>query len=1355
MEDKKYRETGEPETCSLEQFERIKYFYSQLLRVEDFEGEQKYLNEKRYLLNRLIHGVGLVCGLKVLEYKVENGKLWVKLSPGVALDCCGREIVVDKEGFFEVNGTWAEGNNCLYLKYKECLKGLVAAQANPSACEEVCCHSRTQETFELVLGNPPPALNVPLLLSPLEGSSVQASGVIFRWSSPQRAAEYEFTLATDQALINIVIQEVVTTAAYGPVNLDSNTNYWYAVRATEPSDSQQSVATFTTRGLMPLPAEEKITPGQQYYERYLQTCLTCTDPKVFLCAIKKEGDAFALDEATTGEYRSIVYNNPMLYNLLHCHLVDSNNPHHVTAGQTGALVSIDQLGNPGGDVDLEAGQGIIIEGFPSGQTGAAPKIKISAEKEVVTTGGGNTGVVNITIPKAAAKPKFVVERGILHHLETTLPPAVVLGLETKEKIIREEDFILQPQFATELAKECGEKTLPAVSFRALAIDDKKFDIMAMSTSTKEETIAVRWWAAPMVEEFLAPPVPEECELVPLPTHTGYKMALGTEITEFAISGDGMTIYAIDGKVKLNAAGAVYKSLDGGINWMPLPTISTSAGAIPVTNVAVAPDNPNIIAVSGGSDTSNIVDEVWMSNNGGTTWLKLPAPIGSAPTQRIMDLKVGPLPAGTTSGRDCLIATADNRAGNTSGGSLQIIGQTAAWVNVQAGGTADFTSCEFLPSYDGDRIVLGVGSNAGGTYLYTYNSRTPALEHAPVLLSSAIKDYDSAGAAGSILSSDIALPSDYDATDPVCERAYVGTASVPTINNDNVWRVSRTQSTAILGLNASVRSVAYSGTAAKGTLFVGEWSATGIVTQVRFTTDMTASRPVWIASFKPPTGNGGRAYVRVSPGFDSNSTVFCSTTGANESAFSVSRDGGVTYNQIAFIDNGVANDVFRIDSIVLTPDASTIFMATNDGADLSLWRSATIPTASSWERIFCATAAGPGRLAINVSGWASAPEIYLANSAAAVNGLYASYDGGSIFATRSLPLPGATFLSVASTKTVLVAIGNYVYKSTNGGWFWGLPVDAGAGAVNTVLPAPNGDILVGGSAGLTSISKDAGATFSPLQPGLNPAGNYAVIADEGYADNSILYAFDFAAGATSGVYRINVATDASWTNLAAPDGNVVGFGQSNGALYSMRSTACDRTLNPQSAVGEIIWEMMGRPAGVVRGRFSVANDCVYASDGITKLWFCRRLMTEEVPQGLQGPAVEPCVPVDPTTGRAEQITLTWSAMGTSQGPVNEYELWFAEADTNFKTPQTIIYTPPVATAPSITISGEGAIKLNAGTCYEWKIRSRRTVQGDLISGWSEVQKFCVCASPVTPPTPMLAAAPRATKRGKGKKRTKSK
>ena len=77
----------------LKQYVRNKFFYGKLLDVFHLELETDYLNGKRWLLNRLVTGCGVVCGLNVC---LTTDKKAIVVEPGVAIDCCGREIIVAK-----------------------------------------------------------------------------------------------------------------------------------------------------------------------------------------------------------------------------------------------------------------------------------------------------------------------------------------------------------------------------------------------------------------------------------------------------------------------------------------------------------------------------------------------------------------------------------------------------------------------------------------------------------------------------------------------------------------------------------------------------------------------------------------------------------------------------------------------------------------------------------------------------------------------------------------------------------------------------------------------------------------------------------------------------------------------------------------------------------------------------------------------------------------------------------------------------------------------------------------------------------------------------------------------------------
>ena len=90
-------------------FERNRYFYGKLLTVRDFEVEQRYHCTKRELLNRLVHGAGVVCGLGVTA----SDESTLMIESGMALDYQGREIVLPEALFRKLQ--MLEGQETLEL----------------------------------------------------------------------------------------------------------------------------------------------------------------------------------------------------------------------------------------------------------------------------------------------------------------------------------------------------------------------------------------------------------------------------------------------------------------------------------------------------------------------------------------------------------------------------------------------------------------------------------------------------------------------------------------------------------------------------------------------------------------------------------------------------------------------------------------------------------------------------------------------------------------------------------------------------------------------------------------------------------------------------------------------------------------------------------------------------------------------------------------------------------------------------------------------------------------------------------------------------------------------------------------
>src|ERR1051325_2084580 len=80
--------------CETPRLERNQYFFGKQFTVRDLLQEQRYVNEKRRIINRAVLGWGVVSGPDVC--KLDNGREFV-VRPGMALDCCGNEIIICDE----------------------------------------------------------------------------------------------------------------------------------------------------------------------------------------------------------------------------------------------------------------------------------------------------------------------------------------------------------------------------------------------------------------------------------------------------------------------------------------------------------------------------------------------------------------------------------------------------------------------------------------------------------------------------------------------------------------------------------------------------------------------------------------------------------------------------------------------------------------------------------------------------------------------------------------------------------------------------------------------------------------------------------------------------------------------------------------------------------------------------------------------------------------------------------------------------------------------------------------------------------------------------------------------------------
>lgn len=135
---------------------RNHFFYGKLLDEMHLRMEQEYLSGQRRLLNRLVLGNGVLCGLQVQLGPQGKGMV---VSAGVAIDGLGREIVVpqdmqiDLRLLAEADGIDADEKSEVHLVlcYRECKADYQPALISDCAPEDAKAPSTIVESFAFEL----------------------------------------------------------------------------------------------------------------------------------------------------------------------------------------------------------------------------------------------------------------------------------------------------------------------------------------------------------------------------------------------------------------------------------------------------------------------------------------------------------------------------------------------------------------------------------------------------------------------------------------------------------------------------------------------------------------------------------------------------------------------------------------------------------------------------------------------------------------------------------------------------------------------------------------------------------------------------------------------------------------------------------------------------------------------------------------------------------------------------------------------------------------------------------------------------------------------------------------------------
>lgn len=413
------------------------------------------------------------------------------------------------------------------------------------------------------------------------------------------------------------------------------------------------------------------------------------------------------------------------------------------------------------------------------------------------------------------------------------------------------------------------------TFTGLASRDYIFYVKAQDKNGNIEPV-------PVSRSFTIVGVPPPIVVpLPAPVGTGGIMLIGSDINRIAIGSDGITMYALD---SINSR--LYRSDSSGIGWLDIS--SKVSGGAPWVDMAIAPDDPRMVAVATDSGRG-----VYISGDAGATFNStgLSSVIGAGRAVRCLTIS-------TDYGNKREMA-AGIWSGMAGGGVLINILSNfpSGWFDAGVGGV-DVFAIKYSPSFAADGNLLAVVSNAAHTYLYTatrdLNSRTTTWNSSagyPVELCQ-----PGAGTPGTPLNyADISLPSDYNAASAYSRHIFASWSKNHT--SQDVYHIADYQ---VYRVNAPepISSIAYYGTGRSGKLLAGAAKCQGgggcYTVQTYFSANAITAGPgstIWQPSQKPPTGSRD-ARVSWSP----NGNIAYAGTSGTESAVSHSRDNGRTWNQ---------------------------------------------------------------------------------------------------------------------------------------------------------------------------------------------------------------------------------------------------------------------------------------------------------------------------------------------------------------------------------------------------------------------------------------------------------------------------
>jgi hypothetical protein len=810
-----------------------------------------------------------------------------------------------------------------------------------------------------------------------------------------------------------------------------------------------------------------------------------------------------------------------------------------------------------------------------------------------------------------------------------------------------------------------------------------------------------------------------------PNPTNNVLVAGVKASAFAVSPDGMTVFAWDA-----TATKMYVSTDGGVTFAVANggvaiAGAVAAGATRTAFMAISPkyatDKTAVLVQTDTAAFGN--NHVWWTTNGGTSWVDVAnaSLLANVPTNGDVISSVDLGYYWQTNVLNIVIGI--NGAVLAAGSNvLMFASGSFAWTPFGAL-TKQVVGVKFSPNHQSDAEVMAVFKGTAGlpsvdTYLTSsigglnFDITAGAVSYPAVLVAST-----TAG----LTSVQIATATDYLANTGA--PILVGTAGLTA--GDGIWRVAgRTAGAGGSSTNVLAQAGAHP---IIGLKVVGPLAtATAYYTyglqatsQVYRSTTFNTATVTWTGASKAPTGAAAAATNTLLGTGGTSIFAMTSGTATTDTALSVSTDGGANFQQTALIDVGTITNMSLVNVEVVDANTMFLIMANSSAGWLRTHVYKTTNGGTSWMRIFSSTSTSMTLISASPA-YATDATVVVADTATTI--VQKSVDGGNSFIPYGV-LAAPSALLTTTGGNFYTGAANVLYKS---GAFVG--ATGITGTVDSIAVSPKdttgATIAVGTTGDTVWQSTNGGTSFTQVGTAAISAGANALVA---YGPDGALYAGD-----NAGVYKWTTA----WSATIAPAATVaLGLVVSkDNTLYVADNTAStatahgvDRSLDPTDTTP--VFKSLSYASGFSVGE-RLSDIAVVSGTGADNIYVIDSsavIATNTYTGALQAfsdtliavPAI-----TAPKTGAVltdtTSTTLSWPAVAGA----TDYEVTFDGTAYSGITTNSIV-----------TSAAPMSLSLTPGSTHTWSVRvdsvTTPVVVGNTYSDSSATQTFTLALAAPAP------------------------